>query len=29
LNYPEEQVTAYTLDVDDIIEDQLHKRSGL
>ncbi len=23
LNYPEEQVTAYTLDVDDIIEDQL------
>jgi hypothetical protein len=29
LNYPEEQVTAYTLDVDDIIEDQLQERSGL
>ncbi len=22
LNYPKEQVTAYTLDVDDVIEDQ-------
>jgi len=29
LNYPKEQVTAYTLDVDDIIEDQLQERSGL
>jgi hypothetical protein len=26
LNYLEEQVTAYTLDVDDIIEDQLQER---
>ncbi len=29
LNYPEEQVTAYTPDVDDVIEDQLQERSGL
>jgi hypothetical protein len=29
LNYPEEQVTAYTPDVDDNIEDQLQERSGL
>jgi hypothetical protein len=29
LNYPEEQVIAYTPNVDDIIEDQLHERSGL
>jgi hypothetical protein len=27
LNYPEEQVTAYTPDVDDVIEDQLQERS--
>ncbi len=29
LNYPKEQVTAYTLDVDDVIEDQLQEWSGL
>jgi hypothetical protein len=29
LNYPKEQVTAYTPDVDDVIEDQLQERSGL
>ncbi len=29
LNYPEEQVTAYTPDVDDVIKDQLQERSGL
>jgi membrane peptidoglycan carboxypeptidase len=29
LNYPEEQVTTYTPDVDNIIEDQLQERSGL
>jgi hypothetical protein len=29
LNYPEEQVAAYTPDVDDVIEDQLQERSGL
>jgi len=29
LNYQEEQVTAYTPDVDDVIEDQLQERSGL
>ncbi len=29
LNYPEEQVIAYTPNVDDIIEDQLQGRSGL
>jgi len=29
LNYPEEQVSAYTPDVDDVIEDQLQKRSCL
>ncbi len=29
LNYPEEQVTAYTPNVDDVIEDQLQERSGL
>ncbi len=29
LNYPKEQVTAYTSDVDDVIEDQLQERSSL
>jgi len=29
LNYPEEQVTAYTPDVDDVIKDQLQDLSGL
>ncbi len=29
LNYPEEQVTAYTPNVDDVIENQLQERSGL
>ncbi len=29
LNYLEEQVTAYTPDVDDVIEDQLQERSGM
>jgi len=29
LNYPKEQVTAYTPDVDDVIKDQLQERSGL
>ncbi|KAH8975876.1 hypothetical protein BDL97_01G182200 [Sphagnum fallax] len=29
LNYPEEKVTTYTPDVDDVIEDQLQERSGL
>ncbi|CAK9858202.1 unnamed protein product [Sphagnum jensenii] len=29
LNYPEEQVTAYTPDVDDFIEDQFQEQSGL
>ncbi len=29
LNYPEEQVTTYTPDVDDVIEDQLQEWSGL
>jgi hypothetical protein len=29
LNYPEEQVIAYTPDVDDIIEDQLQEWSSL
>jgi hypothetical protein len=29
LNYPEEHVTAYTPNVDDVIEDQLQERSGL
>jgi hypothetical protein len=29
LNYLKEQVTVYTPDVDDIIEDQLQERSGL
>jgi hypothetical protein len=29
LNYPKEQVTAYTPDVDNIINDQLQERSGL
>jgi hypothetical protein len=29
LNYLEEQVTAYTPDVDDVIEDQLQEQSGL
>ncbi len=29
LNYPEEKVTAYTPDVDDVIEDQLQERSSL
>ncbi len=29
LNYPKEHVTAYTPDVDDIIEDQLQEWSGL
>jgi hypothetical protein len=29
LNYPKEQVTAYTPDVDDVIEDQLQERSGM
>jgi hypothetical protein len=29
LNYPEEHVTAYTPDVDDVIEDQLQEWSGL
>jgi hypothetical protein len=29
LNYPEEQVTAYTPDVDDVIEDQLQEWLGL
>ncbi len=29
LNYPEEQVTAYTPNVDDVIEDQLQEWSGL
>jgi hypothetical protein len=28
-NYPEEQVTAYTSDVDNVIKDQLQERSGL
>jgi hypothetical protein len=29
LNYPEEQVIAYTPDVDDVIKDQLQERLGL
>ncbi len=29
LNYPEEQVTAYTPNVDDVIKDQLQERSSL
>jgi hypothetical protein len=29
LNYPKEQVTAYTPDVDDVIEDQLQEWSSL
>ncbi len=29
LNYPKEQVTAYTPDVDNVIEDQLQERSAL
>jgi hypothetical protein len=29
LNYPEEQVTAYTPDMDNVIEDQLQERSSL
>ncbi len=29
LNYPKEQVTTYTPDVDDVIEDQLQEWSGM
>ncbi len=29
LNYPKEQVTVYTPDVDNVIDDQLQERSGL
>jgi hypothetical protein len=29
LNYPEEQVTTYTPDVDDVIKDQLREQSSL
>jgi hypothetical protein len=29
LNYPDKQVTAYTPDVDDVIEDRLQEQSGM
>jgi len=29
LNYPEEQVTAYTFDVDKVIKDQLQEWSSM